>query len=370
MAEFIAYRKVRSVIKHPNADRLAIVQVGSFQVVHSLEEAEKFNLGQKVVHFPTDICIDPMEAEALHVSNYCRKVRYKDAGEKVSCRIVAARIRGIPSYGFILSDCCIEDDKLDEYFGVWKYEPAPYMQAQNGLVERESHPQFPKYTKITRMQLNPDAWAEGLPVRITEKLHGANTRLGIVQVEGKWRFMVGSHNVILREHENINADGDVKMGAPLRRNAYWSLLDSKVMHLLTLLSEEKKSVVVYGERIGRGVQDLDYGFDKPVLRVYDIKVDGQYVSWDVLEHYCRMTGVQTVPLLDKDYFTWKLVEDMTNGLSYAFGDSLTCKSKFKGREGIVVTPLTEVFSEVLGDRLIGKSISCDYEARRGGTEYH
>jgi hypothetical protein len=42
--------------------------------------------------------------------------------------------------------------------------------------------------------------------------------------------------------------------------------------------------------------------------------------------------------------------------------------KFKGREGVVVTPVKEQFSPVLGDRLILKSVSVDYLNRKGAKE--
>jgi hypothetical protein len=114
---------------------------------------------------------------------------------------------------------------------------------------------------------------------------------------------------------------------------------------------------------------LDYGFEKPVFRVFDILVDGEFMSWDLVKQFCEMHKVQTVPVLYEGSFTWCMVENMTDGGSVVANPS-TYSSQFKGREGIVITPLTETFSDVLGDRLIGKSISCDYEARKGGTEYH
>lgn len=369
MSEYVAYRRVRGVFHLTNSDHLSVVKVGSFQVVHSREEAEKLKVGQEVCHFPTDICIHPDKAVELGVDKYLRKVKYKNEGDKVACRIVAARLRGAASYGFIAPNVTLPDDQLDEHFGVWKYEPPPYTLSENGVVEREDHPQFPKYTKIKRVQYHPDAWTEGLPVRVTEKLHGMNCRIGVVQVDGDWTYMVGSHNVILREYANQLEDGTVKMSAPLKRNVFWELLDENVMTLLNTLCDGTKPVVLYGERVGAGVQDLDYGFKQPVFRVFDILVDGEYLPWDLVKQFCDMANVLTVPLLYEGPFTWCLVENMTDGGSTVANPS-TYKSNFKGREGIVITPLTETFSDVLGDRLIGKSISCDYESRKGGTEYH
>ena len=40
------------------------------------------------------------------------------------------------------------------------------------------------------------------------------------------------------------------------------------------------------------------------------------------------------------------------------------------REGVVIRPARERYSEELSGRLVLKSISDDYVLRKGGTEYH
>ena len=44
------------------------------------------------------------------------------------------------------------------------------------------------------------------------------------------------------------------------------------------------------------------------------------------------------------------------------------KSKFKGREGIVITPVVEAYSEVLRGRMILKSKSADYLDRKNAQD--
>lgn len=308
-------------------------------------------------------------AVELGVSNYLKECRYKNEGDKLPCWVRAARLRGVPSMGFIIEDCQIPEDQLDWFFGVWKYEPPPFTVWENHIVEFADHPQFPKYTKIQRIQYHPDAWTEGLPVRVTEKLHGMNIRLGVVQVDDEWRYMVGSHNCILREYENLNADGVPKMGVTPKRSAFWEHLDDRVMELLNFLCDGEKPVIIFAERVGQGVQDLDYGVKTPDIRVFDIMVDGEYQAWDLIQTWCEQFKLDTVPLLTTGGFSWCMVENFTDGNSIVAAPGQT-KSAFKGREGIVVTPLEETYSAQLGGRLIGKSISVDYEARKGGTEYH
>lgn len=357
MSEFVALRRVKAVYEHPNADKLAVVKVGEFTVIHNKEEAEKLKVGQAVVHFPTDICIDPEKAVELGVANYLRRAKYKNNGESVPCRIIAARLRGVPSYGFINMDTSIPDDKLDEHYGVWKYEPPAIPLHLGGEVEREEHPQFPMYTKIKRIQLFPEHWKEGTPVRVTEKLHGTNVRLGMVKVNDEWQFMVGNRTRILRQ---FNKEGE--------ENKYWKMLTGPIMLLLNTLCDGELPVVVYGEMFGSGIQDLDYGFEEPVLRVFDIMVGGLYQNWETVLKYCTKYRVATVPLLHTGPFSWSIPEHFTDGNSVVNHPSFY-KSQFKGREGVVITPLEEQFNP-LGGRLIAKSISVDYEQRRNGTEYH
>ena len=79
-------------------------------------------------------------------------------------------------------------------------------------------------------------------------------------------------------------------------------------------------------------------------------------------------GVEMVPILYRGPFSWGLVESLT------YGDTMVCPvdqaGKFTGREGCVVTPTTERYCPKMGGsgRVILKSISADYLARKGATD--
>ena len=73
-----------------------------------------------------------------------------------------------------------------------------------------------------------------------------------------------------------------------------------------------------------------------------------------------------VPLIYVGPFRADLVQEWTNGPSIV-PTAADIRSKFKGREGCVITPLTEVYSRALG-RLILKSVSADYRARKGAKD--
>ena len=67
------------------------------------------------------------------------------------------------------------------------------------------HPWFPKYTDIEHYANYPTAIADGEEVVITEKIHGTNTRCGLVLVAAEdgvpqWTWMAGSHDVRRKQY--------------------------------------------------------------------------------------------------------------------------------------------------------------------------
>jgi len=80
----------------------------------------------------------------------------------------------------------------------------------------------------------------------------------------------------------------------------------------------------------------------------------------------RRHGIEMVPLLFRGPFSWEAVEE------YTYGPTTMCPpeaaGRFAGREGCVITPVKERYDADLGGsgRVILKSISADYLARKGG----
>ena len=73
-----------------------------------------------------------------------------------------------------------------EYYECIKYEPP--QELTQGNMERE-HPLFARYTDIENIKNFPDIFQEGEEVVITEKIHGTNSRVGLLKGE----FVAGSH---------------------------------------------------------------------------------------------------------------------------------------------------------------------------------
>lgn len=261
--------RVSEIKPHPKADRLCIASVKGWQVVigyNPLIQKADFEIGDLCVYFPPDsvlpaklaysphkVCKNrdcksfnkiPGSGDVFHIvpykgadpiCAYCNTdVEYRDGtpgrtGVMAYCaelpkdevtgirpaggRVRAARLRGIQSFGFIMSidpskgdnPDWIEGTDVKEHFGVTKWEPP--IDSEEGDTE-VPHSRFHRYTDMEHFQNFPDAVPEGTDVVISEKIHGKNTRIGLVLDVGEdgkaeWTFMAGSHDTRRKEWANI-----------------------------------------------------------------------------------------------------------------------------------------------------------------------
>jgi hypothetical protein len=96
-------------------------------------------------------------------------------------RVKCVRLRGATSYGFLApNDTNAEiDTNLAEMLGIEKYEEPIPIGMQAGQQAR-NHPFFHTYTDIQNLRNYPDKLDYSLPLVVTEKLHGTNSRVGWV----------------------------------------------------------------------------------------------------------------------------------------------------------------------------------------------
>ncbi len=347
----ISVESVKSVDSHPNADRLDVIQVLGFQVI---TQRGNLRVNDTVVYFPPDILIPPDTSGRFGVTNYLKHAVFPGDLEKSQCRVGATRLRGVPSYGFCVS---IENSGLPsstaigtnvtDMFQAHKYVAPIRMGAGDAECELDG---FHKYTNIENYQRYPGAFRLDESVVVTEKLHGTNCRLGLVcEKTGDFVFCAGSHSVRRKQGTGL----------------YWKFMSEPVMSLLLdLCKDHSNDVVLFCEIFGPGVQDLDYGLTEKSMRVFDISVNGIYMSANDMLSACNTHGLLTVPLLFCGEFCPDIVEEFTYGDTTFDG----VRGKFKGREGCVIRPTTEQFSDIIGGRLILKSVSADYRDRRGATD--
>ena len=349
---FVELTVIDDVKPHPNADKLEIAVIKGTQIISGKGELHR---GQRVVFFPPGILIPQDVSQTLGIQKYLKHAEID--GIKCQCRVAACRLRGEPSFGFVIpAPELLRAHPLGSDVSVmWaarKYEP-PVKYFPGDLAPEDSR--FHKYTEIENIWRFPDAFSEGLPVRITEKIHGTNSRVGLICKDGEFDFMAGSHRTRRKKPEGE------------KPCIYWRPLeDERVLNLLTHLCDEKNSVIVFGEIYGLGVQDLDYGI-KDGYRVFDISVNGKYLDWEALKAVCAEFGVELVPVLYEGPFSRDLLKRFTYGpTTLAAPDKI--RSSFKDREGCVITPQVEQFYAPTGGRLILKSVSADYLDRKGATD--
>ncbi len=353
----ITVERVNEVCPHPNADRLELIQVLGFQLA---VPKGNHKVGESVAFFPPDMLIPEEVAQRLGVINYLKHAVYPGDSKKSRCRIGAIRLRGEPSFGFVypyVGESTFGADLTPMYAG-YKYEPPARLVAGDARAE---NPLFPIYTYIQHLRANPGAIPPGTMVRVTEKIHGTNSRVGLVHTPDGPEFLCGSHKT------NVKPISDARSGS--RASLYWLPLTERIKNMLTAIAAKThaETVVVYGEIFGRKVQDMDYGTpERTGYRVFDIMCNMKYMDWGKVRYYTERFGVKTVPLLYCGAFDKTKMGLCDGPTMVASPADIDCK--YKGREGCVITPLVEQWSSCLGGRMVVKVVSADYYDRSGAQD--
>jgi len=94
---FVELTTIDDVKPHPNADKLEIAVIKGTQTISGKGE---FHKGQRVVCFPPGILIPQDVSQSLGVQKYLKHAEID--GIKCQCRVAACRLRGEPSFGFII----------------------------------------------------------------------------------------------------------------------------------------------------------------------------------------------------------------------------------------------------------------------------
>ena len=358
--------RIDDVKVHSNAEKLELAIIRGTQVVVGKGYLKP---GEKVVYFPPDLLLPDKLAEDLKVTKYLKHSTFPGSLYKTQCRVGAVRLRGEGSYGFVVKLDEIapfadglpgteEGADLTAVLKTVKYEP-PVRTAGYGFASAPAAPAFPQfheYTSIEHLWRYEKCFLEGETVVITEKIHGTNSRVGVIDVDGEFRFFAGSHHV------------NRKPPSPTIQCVYWEPLENgNLLELLNNLCNEQHNVIVFGEIYGHGVQDMDYGVEKGKrgFRVFDISINGKYVDFPFLREACAAHEVEMVPVVYEGPFSLDTVKEHTSGPALAGNHS----GKFKGREGVVVKPIYERFDERLYGRLILKSVCADYHSRKDAQDF-
>jgi RNA ligase (TIGR02306 family) len=365
--------EVSNVRIHPNADMLSIAEVLGYQVVSGLVEdpdgpivrnfvrgrrdekgrripcdpsdcsftdmyeevrfSFRYKEGSLAVYFPADTVLTDEWAEKFEVKHLL----------KTGNRVGRAKLRGEPSFGLVVE---LPEEGKDwplghncaEFFDGQKWEPpADKVSAPDAApYDSDVDPHFVKYTDIQNGRLLYSHFQVGEKVVATEKIHGKNVRIGMIDGQ----YVVGS-----RTYRKVQEKDKV----------FWPLINrSGIKFLLAYLGGDAKTVILFGEIYGRGIQSLHYGTTREHgFRLFDIYVDGNYLGYEEFAKACDDNGVERVPVLYEGPFDLAKIQEVADGESTLPGaDNI--------REGTVVRPVVERRDPSLG-RVILKFLSTEYE---------
>ena len=206
-------------------------------------------------------------------------------------------------------------------------------------------------------------------VVITEKLHGTFTGLSILPYRDAQPEAFGEKKNILIFSKGLGSKGLVFKNNERNKNNVYVRSTAKLVSKIDELQRSDPTgppqpIIILGETIGPGVQDLPY-FKDICLRVFSV-VSGyrvkKYHNWDAVEGELKeFFGYETVPVLYRGPFSEEIMKEHTDGKTALEADHI--------REGIVITPVVERYHPKLG-RVCLKSVSDAYLTRKNGTEYN
>ncbi len=318
---------IEKILPHSNADALELAHVLGWQLVVKKGD---YQLGDHIVYFPIDTVLPLEISERFGVTRYLSK-------QRIRC----ARLRGEPSFGLAVkpdSEDWQVGENVAEYYGAQKYDPP--VRPGPGDAE-QNHPLFVEYTDIENMRNFPTIFEDGEPVVLSEKIHGTQGRVGMIEGE----LMAGSKAVRRKRPADDKFVGSI----------YWFPYSlESVRNLVEHLGQSHRQVILFGEVYGSKIQSFHYGF-KGILgfRVFDLLLDGKYVDWSDLVALCETYGVEMVPIVSTIPFSLDEVK------RYSEGKTLLMQQDAHIREGVVVKPLCERTDPTLG-RVVLKYMSDSY----------
>ena len=336
MSNWKVFKTNIQLFSHGNADNLEIGKVGSYQVV---VQKGLYKDGQEVVFAPEKSILSGKIKEEFE--------KYLVGPEKN--RVKAVRLRGEISTGIIIPNKLIENLNqiplncdISKELGIIRYEP-PIPTQLAGKVKSFSMP-FVGSHDCEHVGVYVNDLIDGERVVITEKVHGS-------------QFIL-AHNV--SENETIvSSKGLLKSGLTIEmseENTYWIAAgnDGVVEKIRTNFTNGV--VQVFGEVIP--VQSgYSYGQTKPTVRLFDIRVDGESIPYDMVPEDFKSLWVPIVfdgtLTLDKkevviysdvekgihktklDYLLPKSIVDLCKGNELVSGNEVHI------REGVVLRPYVD-----------------------------
>lgn len=372
------YRLDEDPVDHPNADRLSLLKIFGFTAIAAKREdgSHRYSKGDSVVYVPEGAIVP----EFLLRQGFWDET--KNAGilaGKNGDRVKSIRLRGIFSQGIlfpVLRDypdgeingvgylvnergderVVVPGDDVADFLGITKYEP-PVPVAMAGEVTSLFGVPFKfDFESIQRL---PDLFEDGEEVEVSEKIHGTQLQVGYIPGLNHPE-MFGVSQSLYVASKGLGGQGLVfKNNEANAGNLYVRALVAMLdKGLEAKLVETGRTVRIFGEIFGKGVQDLHYGQSKPTVEIFDVQVDGVFLAPGEVEEWARRIGVPKVPVLYTGPYSLARMTELRDG---------TDSSGSHMREGIVIRGSGD---HPIHGRKIGKFVSPDYLLRKGNvTEF-
>jgi len=338
------------VFDHPDADRLQLAKVGTYQVV---VQRGLYNGGEEVIFAP----------EKSILTGYLEK-EFKDylVGPEYN-RVKAIRLRGELSCGIIIPNHLVEaqcnkslsdlpyDEDLSGILGITKYVPTVPAE-MDGTAAPVEYDHMSGRHDVEQFGIYSDQFVEGERVILTEKLHGSqiNAYSSIQPDEvNKWIST-----------KNYNASGLQLLES--ETNFYWRCtkgidLWGMIDRAYTDKSIEERVVQVFGEAIPCQTS-FKYGQEEHTMRIFDIRVNGVSVPYDVVPEEFKSFWVPI--LYDGPYEDIPEIKKLVKGMEQVSGKETNIK------EGGVLRPYIDRRAKD-GTRLAVKILNPKY--RETGEEF-
>jgi hypothetical protein len=341
--------------KHPNGDRIQLLEVFGTNVVVGLDITEN-DLG---IYFPSDGQLSEEYAKANDLIGYTDEQGNKKGGFfSENRRVRAQKFRGEKSDGFWMPIQSLaftgvdvsklkQGDLLVEVNGIPicnKYEtPSTKKANAQGKQKgpRKTFPGFPKHYDTSQYSHNKTNIPKNSQIVITEKLHGTSGRTGYVRVfestinpwwkrlfgpkykiTSEYRYVTGSRNIVLKdgspqyyESESFRDKASNLFTGRLHKDevVYYEIVgftDSgqKIMPSHPTSKMDKEFIKEWGDHV-----DYLYGceykpdiakdgvkpFEVYVYRIATVNEDGviNEYPWNKVKQRCKELGVKHVPEL-------------------------------------------------------------------------
>lgn len=335
---FVKVKEITDIQPHPNADALELAIVEGWQVVVKIGQ---FHKGDIALHIPPNALVPQEVSDAWGVTQYLSKGRVR-----------VVKLRGEPSYGFLVendTNAAVGTD-LKNYYEITEWEPPEKF--FGGDVEKP-HSYFEFYPSMQNLYNFPDI--PNGEVICLEKIHGTNSAIGMVLENDERVTLVGSRKLLRKRGKDSIYERPYLRFQEDMDGLLNTLFDNPQEYIPSLSPELVRSVIIYGEIYGSGVQNLQYGYNgQTVYAAFDIAINGKFLSFDDCVKLFNEYGIPMAPILYRGEYSFNKIQEV------ACGNTTLMDGDAHIREGVVMKPVVEQAHPKIG-RVIFKCKNPDYE---------